>query len=1138
MSESSRSNLGDVSGRISSCSVKSTMRSSISGMNEMTSRSTARSTASNLSEKGFEKLSPMHEKLLDGLLSSSFLSPVHVDVRNDSYWYNMRAKLKPKRHLAIAVKYSEQYARWESFIYKMKLREEDMEMAPKKVSVGNSKTKWGAYKSCDAACKERDENPARNKKMADILHADRIQSTHFRVLVVSERFERMSYIERVALVHQELVKAIGVNCIPAMAEPTAATAADDDDCDAQAAAAYTAAAVNDSRRSARTGSSRSRGKQRSSRSGGSRTGSRGDGGGESREVSSRSGGSRTGSRGDGGGESREGSRNWKRSRTPTDGNGATKASFRSPETLEYVAAGTAGTITSTMTTRGGGANKITVDAHSVPAPGLGRCAPTRMKIASVFGPHVCALDLFRFLLPDDGNPLHLMVSALTPSQWRPEIYNPPVSERLGPAHLGLRTLQIMNSAKPKSQKIRVKKLTTVVDHYQHQREMLIEQVAKEKEAKREAKAAGGSKRGISSPPHQQLNGHRPLSSGESVGSLGTAGGEMQPVAGDFGAPSGGRRSGEKGDGEGGSRTKGAIMADSLGLDPAVSGVRYKKLGGIYGHFFNDLSPSVKEMVMNRYKNNKDLIRDESNTEVLELHAKLKKERLDRQSGDSGVPLTNLARMRAKVAANSVSGLGDRGTESEMEMMQEVNISNLKMERIAVRLQRQRRLAVYRRAVKLLWWRQYAAITVQRLVRGVFGRQYAQLFQALRPKAAVRIQRCYRDSRSRVFLRQWQWLSYRLTRWVLPKIKRFIRNCFLSWIYTRNHYAVKIQAVVRGFNGRVIFYKRAGHRHYYAESGVFPVAALLIQRIARGFLGRRRFHRHVELLLVERIDIPAAVRLQRIYRGRLAKVLLKQLKIEMKCCLLLQGYVRAAVRRRWNLQMAYERRRKNAATLIQKMYRGRIDRLIFRYMAHEHWYETVYIPSIILVQSSTRRYFATLRVKDLRQKNRSARAIQICYINYVQRKFAKAVLESLKSARLFRCTSLIQRNIRRWLCLISYRRKKLQYDGKITLAAKVITRAWARYQVSRKFQVMMDEHRLGLYRMKVNKIEESRLDVQEDINEIKKDVNAAVKLIDRQKERIKLIETFELQASLRSTKVKQEMGMLTVDDFERGKPRGG
>ena len=45
--------------------------------------------------------------------------------------------------------------------------------------------------------------------------------------------------------------------------------------------------------------------------------------------------------------------------------------------------------------------------------------------------------------------------------------------------------------------------------------------------------------------------------------------------------------------------KDARMSDSLGLPPQVSGVQYAQLGGIYGHFFNDLQPEVRAMVLER-----------------------------------------------------------------------------------------------------------------------------------------------------------------------------------------------------------------------------------------------------------------------------------------------------------------------------------------------------------------------------------------------------------------------------------------------------------------------------------------------------------------------------------------------------------
>ena len=40
---------------------------------------------------------------------------------------------------------------------------------------------------------------------------------------------------------------------------------------------------------------------------------------------------------------------------------------------------------------------------------------------------------------------------------------------------------------------------------------------------------------------------------------------------------------------------------------------FLKLGGIYGHFFNDLSENVKQMVLSKYNDNKYLIQLEVKT---------------------------------------------------------------------------------------------------------------------------------------------------------------------------------------------------------------------------------------------------------------------------------------------------------------------------------------------------------------------------------------------------------------------------------------------------------------------------------------------------------------------------------------------
>ena len=72
--------------------------------------------------------------------------------------------------------------------------------------------------------------------------------------------------------------------------------------------------------------------------------------------------------------------------------------------------------------------------------GLGNCAPTKMKIASHYGPNVCSLPIFKHWLPNTNHPslpIHLVLECLTPSQWKPEIYPAPDSERFGKDHAHL-----------------------------------------------------------------------------------------------------------------------------------------------------------------------------------------------------------------------------------------------------------------------------------------------------------------------------------------------------------------------------------------------------------------------------------------------------------------------------------------------------------------------------------------------------------------------------------------------------------------------------------------------------------------------------------------------------------------------------
>ena len=71
-------------------------------------------------DSSFErKQSPVALRLIAALKTSEYLKPLHVDVRNESYWYANRRKVSAKRHLKHIVTYNQRSLKWESYMYKM-----------------------------------------------------------------------------------------------------------------------------------------------------------------------------------------------------------------------------------------------------------------------------------------------------------------------------------------------------------------------------------------------------------------------------------------------------------------------------------------------------------------------------------------------------------------------------------------------------------------------------------------------------------------------------------------------------------------------------------------------------------------------------------------------------------------------------------------------------------------------------------------------------------------------------------------------------------------------------------------------------------------------------------------------------------
>ena len=773
-------------------------------------------------------ISRLHAQLQHALESSPLLNAVHVAVKNNSYWYKSRHQLGPKKHAACMVK-QDASSRWESSIYIRKPRESDGTMVPTKTFIATHKSRWAAYRKCEAGQRERDANPWAAVPNGD---PDAVLSTHFHLLIVSQAFDRLSPMMRNVLVFEALLAEMGQQLTPTQPAPR---------CE------YT----------------------------------------------------------------------YGRSRKEHSSYGLKQHNSRVPD----------GTVTSVERSN---------EAH------LAACPPASvsngLRLGSTYGPAMCSLDLFRVLFashphqpgtdPGAPNPLqgvHLFMECRTPSQWRPEQFEAPASERYGSSHLGFQASTVPSAVQGPANKSRMRLLSHV-------------QAQGADRFGRDTAAAAAS------------------ASASAVGATGGAGGGAS------------------------ANTKTLLsLAETLGVDPIVSGAKYRRTGGVYGHFFSDLPREVKQMIMEKFVENKKLIQREGNRKVDPEGKKKKKKK------DTFQPKTGMSMLRAKIASQLVMAEYDAGTGSEAEMVEEVYIAASKFERVAHRLQRIRRGSCVRQASRYMWWRRWAAIVIQKLVRGRYARMYATLLARLRPRAVVPLQRRFRHRRSQRLLRRWQAMTLRMTRVVWPKMKKFLRNCFLNLTWKLTSNTVLIQSVCRMYIAKVRCVRMKEEKRLFADplSFILPfhLAAVTIQRRHRGNVGRRGYSDRIEAMLVKRVDTPRAILIQKIFRGLLGRRKAKKQRYRLDCQLLLQRVVRKYIRRVWDAQLARARLEMRCATMIQKVVRGRVDRVLVRYSRADAWYTRKLIPAVFLVQKNIRGWHARRLVKVMRRRLTGARAMQATYRRY-------------------------------------------------------------------------------------------------------------------------------------------------------------
>lgn len=235
--------------------------------------------------------------------------------------------------------------------------------------------------------------------------------------------------------------------------------------------------------------------------------------------------------------------------------------------------------------------------------------------------------------------------------------------------------------------------------------------------------------------------------------------------------------------------------------------------------------------------------------------------------------------------------------------------------------------------------------------------------------------------------------------------------------------------------------------------------------------------------------------------------------------MLQAVVRRFVHRVWYRQMRIERIRNESALTIQRHYRGRIDRELVRRLRVFHDYTKIYIPAVILVQKHIRRCNAMRRYQVIRKRYRSAIVIQ----RYVRRRKHRLIILAKWHALLMANKHInareIQKIVRGYLARLGHVRRVLVKKGQLTGAAKVIMRAWVNYKQAKRMQFLLDAHRLTVLSKRLERVEKVRMGILEDRAEILEDVGFAKQGVAACKQTIQRNEVFIVEVQLRLPRIK-------------------
>ncbi|GMH80973.1 hypothetical protein TL16_g08778 [Triparma laevis f. inornata] len=621
----------------------------------------------------------------------------------------------------------------------------------------------------------------------------------------------------------------------------------------------------------------------------------------------------------------------------------------------------------------------------------------------------------------------------------------------------------------------------------------------------------------------------------------------------------------------------------------------KSEGGIHGHFYHDMTDSVKSLVQEQYQSNMKLIKGDP--EILESGVYKKTvvrpgqaEPLDPRSMGMGGEMVEVNGVMveyesdemkqaaaAMAAASEALRLGDDPTKAAEDAVGEWKKRNSGRGDISPKKKAEEMM---KKKEAILGQKQVGEVKegdgeadiitkYQVSVKRVAG--WARRLQRIwRRRILPLTQRLYNRRSYSAILFQKQVRGYYAREYVgifrevigvgSTKIQALWRAVLgrrkAEEIRQRmTKFALAVQPLVRGWIGRTYArwlrenWKRAKlmqkvvrgfvHRRRFEKVGfnrlkqIYDIYAVRIQNICRGYVARKTFRVKIENLVFNKILIPSVIVNQRVYRGRLGRRIGFQKRLERDAAIELQRHCRGLAKRRWLAYIKWKKYERSCAVLLQSHFKGWIDREIMRRRRNKHYEATVVIPSILKMQSYYRGYVCRRNLAELKNQWFQATRIQGAYRSFVAMRLAKELfrLHELKMKGK-RCTQ-IQRLFRGWWWRRHAYQKKASEAARRLYASRIIMRGWIRYRDGRRYRTVKEAWEVEQSAETLMDLDEERAEILEDLDDIELDIAAREKIMRKVNKRVKEILHFNEQVALRLPKVEWEVDNPGPKDITQG-----